>query len=394
MTPSPDVRATDMTGQVALVMGAGRGIGAAVAHGFAAAGASVVLAAREATVLDDVARAIHDAAGRRSPAHRHHRRSSRGPARRRHGPFARTPRSRMQRRGGRPPPTPLADIDIADLDALLRVHLRGVFVAMKHQIAAMLEGGRGGAIVNVSSTAGIQPVGGLAAYVAAKFALEGLTKVAALDYADRNIRINTVAPGPVLTDALRQAGPQAEQLAAQAMPMKRVGQPDEVADAVVWLCSRQASFVTGSTLVVDGGKLAGTPPFARPRCRLRHPERPNHRGGRRRERSTRSHHRSGNQQARLRRLPRIDPGDDRRSRMGSVRPRDHRQRCHARLRRRTTVQEHHYAFLVSERDFDTMLARVRGGRRGLSRIRVAGAKVRSTTTTAVAASTSTTRITT
>ena len=264
MTPSPDVRATDMTGQVALVLGAGRGIGAAVARGFAAAGASVALAARRTTDLDDVARAINDAGGQALSLPTDIT-DDRAVARLVDDTVHSLGRLDLacNAAGRRHPPTPLADIDSADLDALLRVHLRGVFVAMKHQIAAMLEGGRGGAIVNVSSTAGIQPVGGLAAYVAAKFALEGLTKVAALDYADRDIRINTVAPGPVLTDALRQAGPQAEQLAAQAMPMKRVGQPDEVADAVVWLCSRQASFVTGSTLVVDGGKLAGAPPFAR-----------------------------------------------------------------------------------------------------------------------------------
>jgi NAD(P)-dependent dehydrogenase (short-subunit alcohol dehydrogenase family) len=119
----------------------------------------------------------------------------------------------------------------------------------------------GGAIVNMSSTAGLQAVGGLAAYVAAKHGLEGLTRVAALDYAEHGIRVNAIAPGPILTDHLLRAGEAAQQAAAAAMPMRRLGLPEEVASAVVWLCSDQAAYITGSTVVLDGGKLAGTPPF-------------------------------------------------------------------------------------------------------------------------------------
>jgi NAD(P)-dependent dehydrogenase (short-subunit alcohol dehydrogenase family) len=131
---------------------------------------------------------------------------------------------------------------------------------MRAEIPAMLEAG-GGAIVNMSSTAGHQGVGGLAGYVSAKHGLEGLTRVAALDYADRGIRVNAVAPGPILTDHLVRAGAPAQQAAAAAMPMRRIGQPDEVAATVVWLCSADAGFITGTTVVIDGGKLAGTPPF-------------------------------------------------------------------------------------------------------------------------------------
>jgi NAD(P)-dependent dehydrogenase (short-subunit alcohol dehydrogenase family) len=145
-------------------------------------------------------------------------------------------------------------------DSALAVTLRGVFVCLKHEIPAMLRSG-GGAIVNMSSTAGLEAVAGLAAYVSSKHALEGLTKVAALDYAERGVRVNALAPGPILTDQLARAGPAARQAAASAMPMRRIGQPDEVAAAVVWLCSDAAGFVTGTTLVIDGGKLAGAPPF-------------------------------------------------------------------------------------------------------------------------------------
>ena len=99
----------------------------------------------------------------------------------------------------------------------------------------------------------------------ARDGLEGLTKVAALDYAAAGVRVNAIAPGPILTDNLKRAGPGAQQAAAAAMPMRRIGQPNEVAAAVVWLCSDDAAFVTGTTLVIDGGKLAGSPPFVRER---------------------------------------------------------------------------------------------------------------------------------
>lgn len=131
---------------------------------------------------------------------------------------------------------------------------------MRYEIPAMLEAG-GGVIVNMSSTAGLEGVGGLAGYVSAKHGVIGLTKTAALDYADRNLRVNALAPGPILTDNLERAGEDAQRLAALAMPMRRIGRPEEVAAAVVWLCSDQAAFITGATLPIDGGKLAGAAPF-------------------------------------------------------------------------------------------------------------------------------------
>jgi NAD(P)-dependent dehydrogenase (short-subunit alcohol dehydrogenase family) len=114
----------------------------------------------------------------------------------------------------------------------------------------------------MASTAGLDAVAGLAAYVSSKHGLIGLTKVAALDYASRGIRVNALAPGPILTDRLEQAGEEAQRQAGLAMPMRRIGRSEEVAAAVVWLLSDEASFITGATLAIDGGKLAGTPPFA------------------------------------------------------------------------------------------------------------------------------------
>jgi NAD(P)-dependent dehydrogenase (short-subunit alcohol dehydrogenase family) len=162
--------------------------------------------------------------------------------------------------GGGQRPTPLADLPVDAYDSAITITLRGVFLSMRYEIPAMLEAG-GGVIVNMSSTAGLEGVGGLAGYVSAKHGVIGLTKTAALDYADRNLRVNALAPGPILTDDLKRAGEDAQRLAALAMPMRRIGRPEEVAAAVVWLCSDQAAFITGATLPIDGGKLAGAAPF-------------------------------------------------------------------------------------------------------------------------------------
>ena len=118
----------------------------------------------------------------------------------------------------------------------------------------------GGAIVNMASLAGVQGVANLAGYVAGKAGIIGLTKVAALDYADQGIRVNVVAPGPILTEHLEAAGAEAQRLAGQSTPMRRIGRSAEVADVVLWLCSDQASFVTGATIPIDGGQHAGSKP--------------------------------------------------------------------------------------------------------------------------------------
>jgi NAD(P)-dependent dehydrogenase (short-subunit alcohol dehydrogenase family) len=165
--------------------------------------------------------------------------------------------------GGGHGPTPLADVAVADFDSAIAVSLRGVFLAMKFQIPAMLAGG-GGAIVNMSSTAAQWPVGGLAGYVSAKSGLVGLTRTAALDYAAAGIRVNALEPGPIHTENLDRAGPVAREHVAASVPARRLGRPEEVAAAAVWLCGPGAEFVTGAIVPVDGGLLAGMPPFSRP----------------------------------------------------------------------------------------------------------------------------------
>ncbi|MDQ3240953.1 MAG: SDR family oxidoreductase, partial [Actinomycetota bacterium] len=159
--------------------------------------------------------------------------------------------------GGGRGKAPLAALGTEEFDSVLGVNLRGAFLSMKHEIPAMLESG-GGAIVNTSSTAGLAgAAAGIAPYVTAKHGLQGLTKIAALDYGERGIRVNAVAPGPILTDLLAGLGEERQAMVAQGVPMRRLGRPEEVAAAAVWLCSDEAAFITGATLAIDGGKLAG-----------------------------------------------------------------------------------------------------------------------------------------
>ncbi|MGH2934739.1 MAG: SDR family NAD(P)-dependent oxidoreductase [Gaiellaceae bacterium] len=148
-----------------------------------------------------------------------------------------------------------ADTPTEDFDRVLAVDLRGVFVGMKHQIRQMLRNG-GGAIVNMASNAGVQAVKYLTAYTAAKHGVVGLTKSAAIEYAEDGIRVNAVCPGAIHT-ALAD-GISEERLAQIVFPqaLRRLGRPEEVAAAVAWLCSDESSFVTGVPLPVDAGSLA------------------------------------------------------------------------------------------------------------------------------------------
>lgn len=251
-----------LSGKVAIVTGASRGIGAATARAFCDVGCAVGLAARDEAALAALAADLCDQGGRALavPTDVTDEHAVAGLVDAVVSEFGRLDFACNNAAGGGHRPTPLGEVSVQDFDSALAVSLRGVFLAMKYELPAMLASG-GGAIVNMSSTAGLQGVGGLTGYVTAKHGLEGLTKVAALDYAAHGIRVNAVAPGPILTDNLLRAGDVAQQAAALAIPSRRVGQPHEVAAAVLWLCSDQAAFITGTTLVLDGGKLAGTPPF-------------------------------------------------------------------------------------------------------------------------------------
>src|SRR6185369_11660624 len=125
-----------------------------------------------------------------------------------------------------PPPTPLADLDPAEFDRVIDSNVRGTFLGLRSEIRAMLPTG-GGAIVNMASLAGVRGVANLSGYVAGKAGIIGLTKVAALDYADQGIRVNVVAPGPILTEHLETAGAEAQRLAGQSTPMRRLDRGDD-----------------------------------------------------------------------------------------------------------------------------------------------------------------------
>lgn len=142
-----------------------------------------------------------------------------------------------------------------DFDRVIAVNLRGTFLGMKHQIRQMLAQG-GGAIVNTSSNAGLRAVTMLSAYTASKHGILGLTKNAAVEYANEGIRVNAVCPGAIMTPLMSDQPPERQQEILAPQAMTRFGDPDEVAAAVVWLCSDEASFVTGVALPVDAGSVA------------------------------------------------------------------------------------------------------------------------------------------
>lgn len=142
--------------------------------------------------------------------------------------------------------------------SVIDINLKGVWLCMKYQIPQMLKNG-GGAIVNCASIAGVVGFTGMPAYVASKHGVVGLTKNAALDFAKSKIRINAICPGVIQTpmiDRFTQGDAQAAAQLSSGAPMGRVGQPEEIAAAALWLCSDQSSFVTGHPLVVDGGWVA------------------------------------------------------------------------------------------------------------------------------------------
>ena len=244
-----------LNGKVAIITGASRGIGAASARIFAASGAKVVLAARDKNAIATVAKDILSAGGQAVavPTDVGDPVSVERLVQQALDVYGRLDAA-FNNAGDGHMPTPLADVKVEDFERAIRVNLTGVFLSMKYEIPAMLRNG-GGAIVNMSSTAGLNGVRGMAGYVASKHGIIGLTKTAALDYAQLNIRVNAIAPGPILTDRLKQM--KNREQVALAVPIRRIGAPEEVAYTAAWLCSDQASFITGATIPIDGGRLAG-----------------------------------------------------------------------------------------------------------------------------------------
>ena len=153
---------------------------------------------------------------------------------------------------------PTADCTIDNWNRTIAVNLTGVYLCMRAEIPQMLAHG-GGAIVNNSSVAGLVGFAGIPAYTASKHGIVGLTKTAALEYATQGVRVNAVCPGVIDTEMITRFTHDDSDLVDQltlSEPVGRLGTPEEIADAVVWLCSERASFVTGQAIAVDGGFVA------------------------------------------------------------------------------------------------------------------------------------------
>jgi NAD(P)-dependent dehydrogenase (short-subunit alcohol dehydrogenase family) len=247
-----------LEGKIALITGASQGIGAATARLFAQASATVVLASRSEEELAHNVEEIKANGGEAMAVTTDvtHADSVEIAIRRTVAAYGRLDIA-VNNAGMSGGNKPLAEIPEDLFDRIIETNLKGVFLGMKYEIPAMLDGG-GGVIVNISSTMGLVGAGaGIAPYIASKHGVVGLTKAAALEYARQNIRVNTIAPGTTLTPVNERwlADEQTRQRMTGSIPMGRVANAEEVAEAILWLCSDAASFVTGVTLPVDGGSI-------------------------------------------------------------------------------------------------------------------------------------------
>jgi NAD(P)-dependent dehydrogenase (short-subunit alcohol dehydrogenase family) len=250
----------EFQGKVALVTGGTTGIGRAAAIAYAREGAKVVVAGRRAAEGEETVRLVR-AQGREAvfvPADVAQEEQVKNLIGRTLEQFGRLDFA-FNNAGVDQQPTPLLEQTVEMYDRVMDINVKGVWLSMRHEIPAMLQSGGGGAIVNTSSVAGVIAFPGIEVYAASKHAVIGLTKSAAVEFGKHGIRINAVLPAAIETDMYRRfVGEKAEARASMATmhPIGRIGTPEEIADAVIWLCSSKSSFVVGHSLLVDGGFTA------------------------------------------------------------------------------------------------------------------------------------------
>jgi NAD(P)-dependent dehydrogenase (short-subunit alcohol dehydrogenase family) len=252
---------SNLDGKSIIITGAGSGIGRAAADLFAASGARLILADHDATTGETAAAAVRAAGGEARFVRCDVTKDADVKAMvaaaveaygRLDGAFNNAGVSKYG--------APLALGEEAEFDRVMAINVKGVWLCLKHEITAMLaQKPTGGSIVNTASVAGLYGAPRMEAYAASKHAVIGLTKTAALEYARKGVRVNSVCPGVIRTPMMDQAtGGDAEREAdiAKAHPLGRVGEPEEIAAAAMWLLSDASSFVTGHQLVADGGMTA------------------------------------------------------------------------------------------------------------------------------------------
>ncbi|MGV3552048.1 SDR family NAD(P)-dependent oxidoreductase [Rhizobium sp.] len=248
---------TSLEGRIAFVIGASRGIGAATAKALVRQGAAVALISRDRAALDNLVAEICDGRGRAAAfvgdvTDEDSLRAAIDGGLAHFGAMD----IAFNNSGVASAAYRLHETPVEEFDRLVSVNLRGMFLSLKIELAAMLE--RGGVIINNASISGVSVVPNISAYNASKHGVVGLTKSAAVEYARKGIRVNAIAPGAIMTDMLSTGIASTEEgrdWIGANVPIGRIGTAEEVADAVAWLASDSARYLTGVLLPVDGGYL-------------------------------------------------------------------------------------------------------------------------------------------